>query len=345
MPTRSPERPIHESAPSAASEPGQAVVESKVPDTPAPPHVTAGPPREGRIESWAISGLKQHHWQAALFHDLDGDEFDALVDSMRREGLREPLQVTPDGTIIDGHQRHRAAVQLGWTEIRVRIRDDLAGDQEAIDRAHIEANLSRRQLDPLDKARLARRLMELERGCRSASFSTQEKEELRDRVGRSIGYSGRHAGRLVNILSTPMAVQRAFSKGRLPLVQADKVSRLGWTKQKEIASEIEDGGDPAKVVASYLSKPRPKVKPDKMYKTVMTELARGLEIMEAHVSQLRAVFSDEEDLELLERLGRFKENLALSFTRQAEHLDRLVKEMTGQSRCGGPADEADPAVS
>jgi hypothetical protein len=136
MPRRSRPHSTRDAAADAAFEPDQRGVDPTAPDTSAPPHLTADPPREWRIESWPLSGLEQHYRQAALFHDLDGDEFDALIDSIEREGLREPIQVTPDGTIIDGHQRHRAAVQLGWTEIRVRIRDDLAGDQDAIDRAH-----------------------------------------------------------------------------------------------------------------------------------------------------------------------------------------------------------------
>jgi hypothetical protein len=187
--------------------------------------------------------------------------------------------------------------------------------------------------------------MELERGRRSASFSTRDKEELRDRVGKKIGLSGRHADRLVNILITPMAVQRAFSKVQLPLVQAEKVSRLGWTKQVQIAKEVEDGGDPTEIVAAYLPRPSPRVKPDKTYQKLMTELARGLEAMEEHVAQLRSVFSDDEDLELLERLGRFKEKLALTFTRRTAQIDRLVKELSGRSDYGVPADEPDPSVS
>jgi ParB-like nuclease domain len=226
MSKRSRRQPTHDSTPGAAAEPVQPLVDPTASETPAPPHVSAEPPREWRIESWLLSELKQHPQQAALFHDLEGDEFDALIASIEQEGLREPVQVTPDGTIIDGHQRVRVAVQLGWNEIRVRIRGDLDGNPDAIARAHIEANLVRRQLGPLDKARLARRLMELERGRRSASFSTQEQEELRDRVGGRIGYSGRHAQRLINILSAPMAVQQAFSRGQLPLVEADKASRL-----------------------------------------------------------------------------------------------------------------------
>ena len=274
---RSRRQPTHDSTPGPASEPDQ-------------PGVDPTAPERRRIETWSIAVLKQHHLQAVTFHDLVGEEFVRFVESMRK-GLDVPIEITPDGTIIDGHQRVRAARELEWDEITVWVRDDIAGDQDAIDRRHLDANRNRRHLDPLDKVRLARRLAEMElRRSPGGDSSTQEQEELRDRVGGRIGYSGRHAQRLLSILSTPMAVQRAFSRGKLPLVHADKVSRLGWTKQKQIAEEIEAGGGPAEIVASYLPTPRPKDKPDKTYKKMMTELARGLDTLEGHVAQLRSVF-------------------------------------------------------
>ncbi len=304
----------------------------KTPDHAATVHQTAEDapaidnPEPRRIESWPIAGLKQHYQQAALFHNLDGPDFDRLVESLRQEGLREPVLVTPVGTIIDGHQRVRAAEHLGWTEIRVWVRDDLADDQTAIDRLHIEANLGRRQLDPLDRVRLARRLLEIERGRQAADFSREERDEVRERLGKLVGYSGRHAQRLLNILSTPMPVQLAFSKGQLPVVQADKVSHLRWTKQKQIAREIEDGGDPAKVVAAHLPSRCRKVKPDKTYERILTELARGLDAIEGRVDQIRSVFGVEKDLQLLERFGRFHEDLALNFSRRDAERARLLQD-------------------
>ena len=73
----------------------------------------SSPPREGRIEDRPIAGLTEHPRQKALFHDIEGAELEDLVASLRREGLREPIWVTPDGVIVNGHQRVRAAAELG----------------------------------------------------------------------------------------------------------------------------------------------------------------------------------------------------------------------------------------
>src|SRR4051794_19579907 len=110
----------------------------------APAPASTDAPREKRVKSWLIADLTPHPDQDRLFRALEGEEFESFVESMR-DGLHVPIEVTPDGMVISGHQRHRAAKKLGWAEITAWVRDDLAGDNAAIARRHIEANLDRRQ--------------------------------------------------------------------------------------------------------------------------------------------------------------------------------------------------------
>ena len=86
MPTRSRKSAIHESSDSPTAGPDQLVVHAPAPDEPGM-HPPAGPPPERRIESWPIAVLKPHDQQTALFHDLDGPEFDDLVESMGAKGF------------------------------------------------------------------------------------------------------------------------------------------------------------------------------------------------------------------------------------------------------------------
>jgi ParB/RepB/Spo0J family partition protein len=224
-----------------------------------------------RIDTWPIARLRDHHQTADLFRDLAGAEFDDLVASLKREGLRVPIEVTPERVIIDGHQRVRAARELGWSEITVWVRDNLAGDQAAIDRAHIGANMNRRQLDPLDKVRLARRLAELELGRKPGQLQNDELKALCGCVAEQMRLSPRHAQRLINISTIPIQIQRAYSAGQLPLVDADRVSRLGPGTQGQIARSIEDGGNPARIVAPHLPEQARKVKPRDAYKQLIVD--------------------------------------------------------------------------
>src|SRR3979409_1465430 len=46
-----------------------------------------------------------------------------LAASMEGLGLLQPIVVTPDGTLIAGERRLRAALQLGWTYISISVVD------------------------------------------------------------------------------------------------------------------------------------------------------------------------------------------------------------------------------
>src|SRR5437763_1950535 len=106
---------------------------------------------------WKITKLKEHPLQEAVFGDISEEELAALAENMQEHGLREPVEILPDGTIIVGHQRVRAARKLGWKEIDVVVRHDLAAAGPAAVETHfIESNLIRRQLGTLARARCLR---------------------------------------------------------------------------------------------------------------------------------------------------------------------------------------------
>src|SRR4051812_4245105 len=92
-------------------------------------------PKERRVVQWKVDKLAAHPRQE-IFDDLPEPEFQILVESVRHGGIEVPLEILPDGTIICGHQRSRAAKVVGLTEVPVIVRDDLAakGDGAVVER-------------------------------------------------------------------------------------------------------------------------------------------------------------------------------------------------------------------
>lgn len=74
---------------------------------------------------------------ADVMPDMADDEFEALKRSIERDGLRHPIEVTPDGMIVDGHHRYRACQDLG-VDPEVTVVDDATVEQA------IRANFTRR---------------------------------------------------------------------------------------------------------------------------------------------------------------------------------------------------------
>jgi len=52
------------------------------------------------------------HEFASVFPLLSGDEFDALVESIRQSGLREPIPLF-EGKVLDGRNRKTACLTAG----------------------------------------------------------------------------------------------------------------------------------------------------------------------------------------------------------------------------------------
>lgn len=115
-------------------------------------------PRRSIHPSFLCEAAKSRKWrcstkQLEMFDDLPEAEIDALAADIEANGLRQPIEILPDGTVLAGHQRLRAVRKLGWKEVNCVVRTDLADDPAGAELFFIMDNLNRRQLSPIMKAR------------------------------------------------------------------------------------------------------------------------------------------------------------------------------------------------
>jgi ParB-like chromosome segregation protein Spo0J len=286
-----------------------------------------------RIENRKVADLKIHPRQDVMFHPLAGADFARLKDDIERNGLNDPIEITRHDVIIDGHQRWRAVGELGWDEVQVWVRDDLSDPQ--IERRHIEANLNRRQLDLLDRVRLAVRLFELDNKQEPGGLSDYQLTKLKKHVADAIDMTPRHTQRLLNVLEAPMVVQRAFSQGRLRIELAEKVRRLEPQIQDSIASQIRAGGKPNEIVGKHLETSLPKPKPASlgdMLGQLVAELESGMETLKGKENKIRrSVGQLEHDIEVLHEFLPYAKNLVRTLgevkTRELESQKANVTEL------------------
>lgn len=101
------------------------------------------------IDGWA----GEVHPAAELFPLMQGDEFDALVESIRTQGLREAVWLTADGALLDGRNRVRACQAAG---VKPDFRQYDGDDPVAFVMA---LNMDRRHLSVGQQAAIALRLV------------------------------------------------------------------------------------------------------------------------------------------------------------------------------------------
>jgi len=111
---------------------------------------------EGRYGGVPVSRLKEHP-DAGKMPAPDSSTFGSIRESIRRDGIRVPLDVTPDDVILAGTTRFRIAKELGIKAVPVRM-VDIPEDRQF--EYILRDNLERRQLTLDQRAQVVALLIE-----------------------------------------------------------------------------------------------------------------------------------------------------------------------------------------
>ncbi|MGF7396218.1 ParB N-terminal domain-containing protein [Thermoanaerobacterium thermosaccharolyticum] len=114
-----------------------------------------------------VNLLRPHPRNKEFFDDMEGDKWKDFVESIKTSGIIQPLIVTDDYVVISGHQRLKAAKELGLTEVPCEIRkyadkDGITAEDWKLNDL-IETNIKQRGMGNTNPMKAARCYLELER--------------------------------------------------------------------------------------------------------------------------------------------------------------------------------------
>ena len=162
--------------------------------------------------------------------DFTPESLIELADSIREQGIIQPLVVRPSGEffeLIAGERRWRAAGLAGLTEVPVIER--LATDSEVLELALIE-NLQRENLNPVEEALGYRQLQ--------GQFSLTQ-----DEIARKVGRGRVVVANALRLLKLPEAVLTFLREGRISVGHSKVILGLeNGVKQESIARRVMELG-------------------------------------------------------------------------------------------------------
>ncbi len=203
---------------------------------------------------------------------ISPDSLQELVDSIREQGILEPIVVakTPAGyQIIAGERRWRAAKVLGLEKVPVVIRETTP--QGMLEMSIVE-NVQREDLNPIERAQAYKRLIE------EFGLGTNE-------VARRVGKSAPTISNTIRLLSLPDAIKDALVAGVITEGHVRPLISIGDPKLmlelfKRILKEnstVRETEDLARQAKGEVEQKEPRTKLAKLWVPELDEMARKLE--------------------------------------------------------------------
>ena len=180
------------------------------------------------------------------FKVLDDDKMETLVDSIRENGILNPVIVRPDQTgnyeMISGHRRLHAAGIVGLKKIPAIVKE--MSDDEAIIKM-VDANIQREEILPSERAWSLKMKMDAMRrqGSRTDLTCGTECQKLSsDEVGEAFGLKGRQVRKYVRLTELISELMDYVDMKKIPISMAVDISYFDEQVQKWVFEYIKDNG-------------------------------------------------------------------------------------------------------
>lgn len=249
-----------------------------------------------------------------VFDPLAPEVYQALQEDIAAHGIHDALMVTPDLVLITGHHRAKIAVELGLATVPIEIQDVDATEAE---RLLIADNVLRRQLNPMEQARLIKRLKEMHRitqGVRTDLTSVKMTE-----VTQAVGIGQETAKRLVRLNKLIPPLQALVSTGQLGTSHGAALAVLKSDEQQALYEAVGDAVATLKVADIQAAKQQPDTH---ALEAQITTLRAERDHLQTQLRQVETATAQEPDPALLEAL---RDQLTESEETAQHYADELAR--------------------
>ncbi|WP_195970430.1 ParB/RepB/Spo0J family partition protein [Clostridium thermobutyricum] len=192
-----------------------------------------------QITNLSVDILKVHPRNTEFFDDIQGEQYEKFKNSIKEDGILTPLIVSPDMTIISGHQRYQAAKDLNIGLVPVIIKEELLDEKEKLKKL-LATNFGRLKNDPVKQGRVFKeyeKLVGVKQG--RPSKSRQIVVISQEEMAKELGVDVRTLQRLKKLNSLSPDLQELISDGTVKYTTALNVwGKLTNEDQSKLIEEL-----------------------------------------------------------------------------------------------------------
>lgn len=282
-----------------------------------------------------VSDLKENKTFSELVPEMTTHEYDDLVDSIRKQGVRQPIHILSDKTVLDGRHRVRACKEIGIKEIQA-LSHELKED-EAI-RFVTDTAVERRNLTSAQKIDIV---------LRSEDLIADLKSEAKEKATGS--FKGNQHKKVVSDSKEPHSKNVNERIGEMTGTSKATVTRMKRVKREspELYDDIIKGEKSIRGAYNELPsvpKPKPRQEPKPKPKLVIPEpeptdpeelkLLVAVENLEFNMNQIIGYVDDHQDklYEAICQMFEEKNDFMKQAKKSIEVIDNLMNAYLGGNK-------------
>lgn len=195
------------------------------------------------ITNVSTSVLKVHPRNTEFFDDISGEEYARFKKSIQEDGILSPILVSPDMTVISGHQRLKACKDLGINLVPIMIREDLINEDDKV-KTLLVANFGRLKNDPIKQAKVYK---EYEKICGVRQGSAFQKaggnyspQVTQEDIAKELGVDVTTIRNIKRLSTLSLDLQDLISDGKITATTGYKIlARLTQEEQEELVKNLD----------------------------------------------------------------------------------------------------------